>query len=199
MEVLIEAIPFGEVEFRGEDSAWDPLKFDRLAVGASGALMFMSLVGPNAIIAGIRAYLNTNKKVTITASGVKVKRASAHLRGTARNPGSIARAAEGYRTEFHKLDYGAAHALFITRSPGFMLSTEEEAVWQELNTDRFTTPLLRGWMPWIMTALKAKKFLVEAECYRCACGELTCATSDLDAIVGEGIKGGHLKFEEVAA
>ncbi len=197
MEEIVEKVAFGEVCFRGEDSMWDPLKYDRLAVGASGALMFISLIGPTAIVAGIRAYLNTNKKVTILATGVEIKRASAqaHYR---RNPGNVSRAADGYRTEHHKVEYGAAHALFITKAPGFLLSTEEEAVWQELNTDRFTTPLLRGWMPWIMKALKAKKFLVEAECYRCQCGELTCATSDLDVIVGEGIVGGHLKFVEAA-
>ncbi|MEJ7636412.1 MAG: hypothetical protein WKF75_00090, partial [Singulisphaera sp.] len=154
--------------------------------------------GPTAIVAGIRAYLNTNKKVTITASGADVKRASApsHHR---RNPGNVARVVEGYRTEFHKVDYGAAHAVFITKSPGFLLSTEEEAIWQELNTDRFTTPLLRAWMPWLMKTLAKSKLLVEAECYRCKCGELTCTTSDLDALVGAGIKEGHLKFEEVAA
>jgi len=199
VEEIIEKVAFGEVCFSGEDSNWDPLKYDRLAVGASGALMFISLIGPTAIVAGIRAYLNTNKKVTITASGGQIKRASAHLRGTARNPGNIARVAEGYRTEFHKVDYGAAHAIFITKSPGFLLSTEEEAIWQELNTDRFTTPLLRGWMPWLMKTLTRSKLLVEAECYRCKCGELTCTTSDLDALVGAGIKEGHLKFEEVAA
>jgi hypothetical protein len=198
MEEIVEKAAFAEVCFRGEDSMWDPLKYDRLAVGASGALMFISLIGPTAIVAGIRAYLNTNKKVTILASGADIKRASApsHHR---RNPGNVARVAEGYRTEFHKVDYGAAHAVFITKSPGFLLSTEEEAIWQELNTDRFTTPLLRGWMPWLMKALTRSKLLVEAECYRCKCGELTCTTSDLDALVGAGIKEGHLKFEEVAA
>lgn len=60
-----------------------------------------------------------------------------------RNPGNVARVAEGYRTEFHKVNYGAAHAIFITKSPGFLVSTEEEAIWQELNTDRFSTPLDR--------------------------------------------------------
>ena len=197
MEEIVEKVAFGEVCFRGEDSMWDPLRYDRLAVGASGALMFISLIGPTAIVAGIRAYLNTNKKVTILASGADVKRASAppHHR---RNPGNVARVAEGYRTEFHKVDYGAAHAVFITKSPGFLLSTEEEAIWQELNTDRFTTPLLREWMPWLMKTLTAKKFLVEAECYRCKCGELTCTTANLDVIVGEGIVAGHLKLGEAA-
>ena len=193
----MEEIAFGDIEFKGEDSSWEALKYDKLAVGAGGCLMFVSLVGDTGIIKGIRAYLNTNKKVTITASRGEVKRPSAES-FRRRHPGAMTRATEGYRTEWHRLEYGSAHALFITKVPGFLLSTDEEAVWQELNTDRFTTPLVREWMPWLMKALAEKKFLVEAECYRCKCGELTCTTEALDEIVGEGIKAGHLKLGEAA-
>ena len=56
-----------------------------------GALMFISLIGPTAIVAGIRAYLNTNKKVTILASGADVKRASAPSRRPLHKSGRVLR------------------------------------------------------------------------------------------------------------
>ena len=75
---------------------WESLKYDKLAVGAGECLMFVSLVGDTGIIKGIRASLNTNKKVTITANGGRVKRATAH-ESAVRDAGAMTRAGEGFR------------------------------------------------------------------------------------------------------
>jgi hypothetical protein len=182
---------FGRIQFSGDDMVWPTVKFDRLAVGDRGELLLASVVAPTQIVKGIRGFLNTAKKGVVTTAGVKVKKASEE-EWALRDPGNLSKLPDGYATETHRLQYGLAHAMFITRSPGFLKSVSPEALWQELASMRFTTPLLRSWMPWITRQLLERELLVEAEGYRCLCGVLRATTADLDAIVSDGLRQGSL-------
>ena len=42
-----------------------------------------------------------------------------------------------------------AHALILTKAPGFIKIVTDETIWQELTDIRFTTPVLRTWVPYI--------------------------------------------------
>ena len=110
----------------------------------------------------------------------------------ARNPGRVIPTPEGYQVFTHKLGYGLAHALFLTRMPGFMKVVTEESLWQELNDVRFTTPILRAWMPYIEERLRADDLLEDAHVYRCQCGVLSATTKRLDEIVTRGLAEGHI-------
>jgi hypothetical protein len=149
------------------------------------------VVAHTQIIKGIRGWLNSNKKGIATATGAKVKRASEEDCWL-RDPGNLSKLTEGYTTETHKLQYGMSHALFVTRSPGFLTSISEEALWQELTSTRFTTPLLRSWMPWLTERLVDHELLVEAYGFQCRCGVLQTTTDDLDDLVSEGLREGPL-------
>ncbi len=113
-------------------------------------------------------------------------------RGVEKNPGKLAPSPDKYRVEWVKLDPTAAHAFVIARSPGLLLNTSEEAVWQALNDPRFTTPLLRSWTPWIASELRRLDLLQDAACYRCGVGLLVATTADLDKIVVSGVRSGNL-------
>jgi hypothetical protein len=153
---------FGLIQFSGEDMTWPTLKYDRLATGDRGELLLASVIAPTQIVKGIRGWLNTNKRGTAVATGAKVKK-SFEDDWQLRDPGNLWKLPDGYSTETHRLQYGLAHALFTTRTPGFLKSISEESLWQELNSPRFTTPLLRSWMPWVTRELMERNLLVEAE------------------------------------
>jgi hypothetical protein len=182
---------FGGIQFAGEDMTWPVVQYDRLAVGERGELLMVSVVAPTQIVKGIRGWLNTNKRGVATATGAKVKK-SFEDECRLREPGNLNKLDGGYVTEVHRLAYGLAHAMFVARTPGLLLSLAEEALWQELNTTRFTTPLLRGWMPWVTGQLMERGLLVEADCHRCRCGVLQTTTADLDEVVSRGLREGHV-------
>ena len=105
---------------------------------------------------------------------------------------------EGYAVYKHKLGFGIAHAMFITRAPGFMAIVTPESLWRELNSPRFTTPILRSWMPYIEAQLRTADRLEDAHCFNCHCGLLTATTKKLDEIVSNGLVTGHLHIQSEA-
>ncbi len=188
---------FGSIEFSGKDVAIPATSFDRLAISGRGELLLLSVVAPTQTIKAIRAILHGGAKVKITASG-RVKQPSVS-QVYAHQPGNLWPSADGYTTHIHKLDYGQAHALMITKSPGFMKVVTEETIWQELTDTRLTTPVLRQWVPYIAQEMRAREILEEAHCFRCNCGYMSATTADLDAIVSEGLKSGAITIPSSSA
>jgi hypothetical protein len=84
--------------------------------------------------------------------------------------------------------------MFVARTPGFMPLVSEEALWQELNNVRFTTPILRSWLPHIEASLREQDYLEDAYCFNAPCGVLNLNTEALDKIVSEGITLGKLSI-----
>ena len=92
--------------------------------------------------------------------------------------------------------YGSVHALFTCRQPGFLPNDSDDALWQELKQERFTTPLLRGWLPHVRKELETKGLLVRCYTLDCTCCVLTATSADLDAIVECGLKNGLITIKE---
>jgi hypothetical protein len=114
-------------------------KFDKVAVH-DNRLMFMSLVAfsqdVKALRAGLAAGLSSPMElnnVTLTRDGEEVV------------PASVWPSQHGYRLDSHRLGFGSIHALLVCRQLGFLTNDSDEALWQEIKQERFTTPLLRGW------------------------------------------------------
>jgi hypothetical protein len=68
--------------------------------------------------------------------------------GESRVPAGVSPSPGGYRIDAHRLGLGSIHALFTCRQQGFLPNDSDDALWQELKQERFTTPLLRGWLPY---------------------------------------------------
>jgi hypothetical protein len=184
---MSEEKKFGDIEFSGKDFLTPNIQFDRIAINGRGELLFVSIVSDQARVKQIRAILSPGVKCNIAAGGVRVRRASAEPWDN-RSLGRIYPSAEGYQTYTQKLGYSMIHAMFITRSHGFLNVVTEESLWQELKGARFTTPLLREWMPFIDERLRADQRLEDADCFNCQCGILTATTKKLDEIVSEGLQ-----------
>jgi hypothetical protein len=187
---------FGDVEFTWKDGGTPASKFDKIAHSGRSELLMVSLFAETQRIKQIRAALApTNGKqkdrVSIMAGGVRTRR-PCDPEWLANQPGRLTPSSEGYLCYQHKLGYGMAHAIFVSKAPGFMLVMSEPALWQELKSTRFTTPLLREWMPYVEAGLRAVNRLEDAHCYGCLCGLLTATTQKLDEIVIDGLKEGQI-------
>jgi hypothetical protein len=189
---------FGHVELSGKDFVVPATPYDRLAMSGRGELLLLSIVAPTQTVKQIRAILNGGAKAKIIAGGAKVKQPSEGLY-MAHTPGNLSPSADGYLTYTHKLDYGQAHALFITKTPGFMRVVSDETIWQELTDTRFTTPVLRGWVNYIADKMRDKRILEEAHCFNCNCAYMSATTKDLDEIVSEGLKYGEIRIPSSSA
>jgi hypothetical protein len=155
----------------------------------------MSCVGYSQDIKAIRAALAAEVNRPMRIRGI-------HLAGP---QGSIAPGdvwclkGTKYTCEIHRLGLGSCHALFICRRKGFLLDGSDQALWNELKDSRFTTPLLRGWLPYLKQELEARGLLQSCYVFDCDCKMLTTGTKDLDEIVEQGLQSGEISIREDAA
>jgi hypothetical protein len=179
---------FGSIGFRGADMGWRDLLFDMLAITEHGQLLLASVIAPSEQIKGIRAALNTDKPVTIDASGPRVKRAGDGDLAS-RDPGKLTKLDGGYLSDIHHLSLGLAHGIYRTKIPGFLIQASDAHLWAALmGPARYTTPLLPAWLSYVRRELVAGGLLKEALCYNCECGLLTATDKALDEIVSKGLR-----------
>ena len=193
-----EEMKFGGIEFSGKDIAVPNTPFDRIAVSGRGELLLVSLIAPTQTVKQIRAILHTGTRIKIVAGGIKVNQPSGEYY-QAHQPGNLHPSIDGYTTYVHKLDYGQAHALMITKAPGFMKIVTDETIWQELTDPRITTPVLRDWVSYISQEMRERDILEEAHVFNCNCGIMSATTKDLDEIVTEGLRSGAIHIPTTSA
>ena len=178
---------FGDIDFSGKDIGIPAVPFDKLAVSGRGELLLLSVFTDQMRVKAIRSVLCGGAKATCQAAGVKVGQKGCED-WHKHTPGRLTPTPDGYVVHQHKLGYGMAHALFITRMPGFMKVITEESLWQELKDVRFTTPILREWMPYIEATLRYDERLEDAHTFGCQAGILSATTESLDRIVSQGLQ-----------
>ena len=54
-----------------------------------------------------------------------------------------------YTAAVTKLAPGVIHLVALAKIPGLMPNMSDDHLWAELTGPRYTTPLLRTWIPWI--------------------------------------------------
>jgi hypothetical protein len=112
---------------------------------------------------------------------------------------SVLPSPSGYRIDAHRLGFGSIHALFTCRQQGFLPNDSDDALWQELKRERFTTPMLRGWLPYVRKELELESLLPRCYTLDCTCCILTATSADLDSIVEFGLKNSSIAIHEGAA
>jgi hypothetical protein len=75
----------------------------------------------------------------------------------------------------------------------------EESLWELLQNDLFTTPLLKEWIPWLAEEMKKRAVLGELTQFGCRAGLLFADSDTLDGLVSDGIRSGHLRISGRAA
>ena len=100
-----------------------------------------------------------------------------------------------YKARCLRLGFNSWQCLLYSSRPGLLLSDDDETLWQELSGTRFTTPLLRSWVPYIRTKLTEKGLLKPTVSFGFSPMLLELKSGQLDAIVSQGIKYKKLEFK----
>jgi hypothetical protein len=147
-------------------------------------ILLLSVAGPEtsvkALAAGLRASGPDQQRIDYAAQVGAVRRAG------------LTRYSGGYRVHRTRLAYGLWHLLCLARCEGFLPVLSEETVWRLLSAGPFTTPLLRGWVPWLVREMRRRGLLAELTQSGCQAGLLLADNDMLDALVSEGVRGGAL-------
>jgi hypothetical protein len=187
-----EAAKIGRLDVIGKAKTLYSLRCDRLAVSEAGTLLAASVVGEAAKVRAFGASLHSaNDGHVYKLTGLEVKDPKGReLPWSLRD--RLRRAGGKYRRRHVPLGYGLVHCVVTWRDESFLASVDDETLWDRLCRPRFTTPLMRAWMPYVRETLLARQLLEYA--YGCGCetGLLTATTEDLDAIVRDGCRAGRL-------
>jgi len=99
-----------------------------------------------------------------------------------------------YNAAVSKLAPGVIHLVAVAMIPGLMPNMSDDHLWTELSSPRYTTPLLRRWIPWLKRSMVKDGNIVVGQSVAANVGVLKTEPDELDAIVASGVKKGHLKL-----
>lgn len=143
-------------------------------------ILLLSVIGAEtgvkALAAGLRSSDRDQKRLVYSVQVGGVKQAD------------LTKCPAGYRIHRTKMEYGMWHVLCLAKRDGFMPIVTDETVWQLLQSNRFTTPLLREWVPWLQQEMRKRKVIVELTQTGCQAGLMLADNETLDAMVSKGIK-----------
>lgn len=159
------------------------LRCDAIALQEKEILL-LSVAGSEtavkALIAGLRSSTKDQKRIEYTV----------HLGNV--NETLLLKCPDGYRAYRTKLDYGLWHVLCLARRDGFLPVVTDETLWQLLQSSRFTTPLLRQWVPWLSREMRKKGTIVQLTQSGCDAGLMLADNDTLDDLVRQGVKQRYL-------
>jgi hypothetical protein len=168
-------------------------KFDKVALH-DNRLVFMSFVAFSQDVKALRAGLASGLSSPMSLSNVTLMKDGEDF-----VPNQVWPSQHGYRIDTHRLGFGSLHALLTCRLSGFLINDSDESLWQELKQERFTTTLLRGWLPFLRKELELNNLLSRCHSLDCTCSVLTSTSADLDSMVETGLKNGAIVIEAEAA
>lgn len=146
-------------------------------------ILAMSVSGADTAIKAIRAILHEKKmQCSFKASGCMP---------ACGEYATLARSADKYSTWTARLGLHSVHMVAIAQDPTLLRSVSDESLWQELRGERFTTPMLRAWVPGLRADLKDEERLVNANCFGCNVGLLRVTQEELDEMVSSGVRRGR--------
>lgn len=135
----------------------------RYNLPASTTLYVLSAVGPGTAVKGCAAALNrANRELTKLTFHSMPKGELAWWEGR-----PISGHFCGFRTNYTRLAMDTWQMLALARDRSLLTSDDDESLWQYLKSDRFTTPLLRPWLPEVVKQLRAKQWIRGLHAFGC--------------------------------
>lgn len=163
------------------------LRCDAIALHEKEVLLLSvvgSETGVKALTAGLRSSGRDQKRIDYTV----------HLGNV--NETHLTKSPDGYRIYRAKLNYGLWHVLCLAKRDGFLPVVSDETLWQHLQSHRFTTPVLREWIPWLCREMTTKGIIAPLTQSGCRAGLVLADTEILDGLVGDGSRKGHLTISD---
>lgn len=102
---------------------------------------------------------------------------------------------EAFQCHQHRLGYDTWHLLALLKKPGLLPNFSQREIHRQLMSDRFTTPMLPHWVPYVAGKLVMMNRLARLKNFgHIDAGLMTATTKHTDAIVTAGIRSGELTF-----
>jgi hypothetical protein len=161
------------------------LRCDAIAADIEDQALVVSAAGPESAVKALIAVLRSDAKVQLEAEMPEAC-------GGDRYFYRLKRWADGYTVYRAKLAANVWHVLAVAKREGLILSLSEESLWQALRSDKYTTPILREWTPWLMQELLSRGYVARLRMAGCQVGLLVVGDEGLDELVTEGIRTGAL-------
>jgi hypothetical protein len=176
---LHERVPdvdWGECQVTVGGDRWTA---DLHAVAASrDGLYALSIVGPGTTVQAIAASMqasNMNPRI-------RCEKSDGTYGFVYRVPGVK------YLAHRNRISYSQWQLLMLANHEYFLRSNSDEALWQELSSERYTTPVLRAWVPWIRDRLEQEELLKPLVSVNCNSALMQAQTKDLDDLITEGLQ-----------
>lgn len=179
---LQSSAPGGNFRMRCAQFAWNR---------SEQGIVLVSVAGPQTAVKSLMAALNQNGRLEVTVwggeagDGTPLPRYSRFTRMGSQG---------SYQIATHRLGFHAVHATAVLKHDALLPALTPEAVWNALSSRRFTTPVLREWVPWLMQQMESDGQLVELPAFQCRPGLLRLDDAGLDELVTRGLKLGDLKI-----
>ena len=169
------------------------------AAGPEGEVYYLGVVGAAEAVRGIGAYLGgAGSTASLNLAGVPLRKpgGDAILDG-----GRLRPEGQKYRRAYHRLGHGWVHATFVSKAENFLASADEASLWAHLRLPKYTTPMLRGWMPHVLAELRkpgpngergepGRPGLVDLYGLGCSCALVQTNSKRLDAIISRACRAG---------
>jgi hypothetical protein len=158
-----------------------------------GTIVLASVAGPQTAVKSFAAALNENGKLKVNVEGLEIQLADGSTepvqrwRDFERVPGQ-----GKYKVVMHRLGFNYVQCTARLKDPRLLPCVTDEALWAQLRSSRFTTPLLREWVPWLKEAMLHEGALEKLPAFQCQPGILAIDDGGLDGIVSRGITEGRL-------
>ena len=159
--------------------------------------MLISAIGASTSVKSFSAVL-LDKTVKV---GVSVR-----ADGFSSYGGRYAKSEHGYEAYKWRIDGNWWHLLAMSKDPKFIPYHDDNALWERFTSNKFTTPIIREWMPFILDKLRfgservsgRLRPLQECSCFNCQSAMLNADDEYLDKIVSDGIKTNQIKIPSKA-
>lgn len=143
-------------------------------------LLLLSVIGPETSAKSVSAALRSSER--------DQERIEYHVNTGTVQPSYVSKSPTGYHVHRAKLGYGLWHILLVSRRPGFLPVLSDDALWQHLRSDEFTTPLLREWVPWLRSELCRRGNLIRPTQGGCETALVNADSELLDELVTHGLR-----------
>jgi len=184
-----------EFRLRCHAAAWSDnyggrLKLRRRYGQEFPGLLLLSATGPDTAVKSIRATLY---QPDIEAEFVlETETTERMLKARISNEGKPAT----YSAVVTKLAPGVIHLVALAKIPGLMPNMSDDHLWAELTGPRYTTPLLRAWIPRIKETMVGSGGIVVANGFRATVGVLKTEPEGLDELISQGVRDHALRMCE---
>lgn len=165
------------------------LRCNALATDKNQQILFLSIAGSGSAIKAVNAVLHCKSQVAFFVENLPEP--FADFDGYARiHPA-------GYRIQKAKLDQRTWHLVASTCLDGFIPNLSPRSLWRMLHSDRYSTPLLAAWVPWLQRHLEDDGCLWLPDRFGCEAGVLQLDSTALDKLVSKGLRTGQLEVRDV--